>query len=170
MASMVMGLFTAMGTGGGLLATGSAALTGMQGLMTAGSVLSSVVGGISAYNTGQTQQEWANLNAQGEELKSRDAAVGIRKDMLRNLASQRVAFAGSGVDISYGTPETLYQDTLNDGQYNIDMTMNNGAIAAAGQRYRGQQAANRGALSALRYGVKGVSTAGRYLTDISRRG
>ncbi len=168
MAGMIMGLFTAGGSG--LVAGGSAALSGMQGLMTAGSVLSSVAGGISAYNTGQTAQKWANLDAQGEELKSRDAAVGIRKDMLRNLASQRVAFAGSGVDISYGTPETLYQDTINDGEYNIDMTMNNGAIAAAGKRYKGQQAANRGSLQALQYGVKGVNTAGKYLTNIAKRG
>ncbi len=112
--------------GAGLSSLGSAVgLTGLQGVTTAASALSSIGSGLIAKQQGRHSagmHRWAadnaskeaafsaageEMNAQAEYLAGADAAIRLREDLHRTIGGQRVAFAASGVDPLSGTPAKL---------------------------------------------------------------
>lgn len=84
----------------GLATAGSSALTVLQGLATAGSLLSTVVGGVGAFAQAQSDAQMAKLQGTQDYITSQETAMRIRREMVQKTGDARVAFAGSGLDIS----------------------------------------------------------------------
>lgn len=157
---LVIGLFSAAAapaaaTAGGIAAAGatagtigaaaggmSTALSILQGVATAGSALFSLASGAS-----QGQQE---------DLAARTEALRIRREELIKIGQLRVAFAGSGIDISAGQPATLEGGIRDQSEFEQGLALSSGEMRANSARLKGVGQAF------------GTATSG--LIDIARRG
>jgi len=106
---------------GGTLASIGSALTSS----TAMSVLSGGLGLVSAMAAGRQaeaqamalreQGEDARFDARSEEINSIARQTSLRRQLLKNIGEQDVAYAASGIDLSFGTPVTARADAIEDG-------------------------------------------------------
>lgn len=187
---MVVSLFAAAGTAaaaGGATAAASAGLAGaaggaaaaaasgasvlgvLQGVVTAGSILSSVVGGFAQSSQLKTQARMAEIEGQGQALASEQRALEIRKKALQTQASNAVAFSASGVDAQSGASAALNDGIATDAAYSASMEKLNAEknLAAANLKasaYRSQAdgAITSGILNGLVSGAKyGLSSMNR---------
>ena len=142
----------------------------MQGVATAGSVMTSLASAGVSYAEAGIADGFTDLDARSQQLAAQSAANDIKERMLRTLASQRVAYAASGVDISSGTPQAMAAAVEGRAQSDMIMARTNGDIRAAMARYRGgQQSArmrNRGSSAINRAGGTFIN----YALDLKRRG
>jgi len=153
--------------GGGL---GSAALGTLQGGLTAAQMIASIGAGIAGNSEQRITARMLELDATSEGLASQAKAQEIRQRALRQIAEQRVAFAGSGVDISTGTPQALAEATESERDSLLGLEHENAAIRAARARLQAAAARSRGTAS-LATGVVNAAGAGvRYGIDIAKRG
>lgn len=107
---------------------GSTAMSVLQGLMTAGSVLSLLSGG------GASKQE-ADLQASVVDLQSREQAARIRQEELQKVGAARVAFAGSGVSLA--SADQIETSLHDDAAFEQELNRNSGAIKSAQIRLSG---------------------------------
>lgn len=94
---------TTVATAGGLtasLAPVSSTLAALQGAATIASMVSTVVGGALAYRQSSDQARFASLDAEGARIDGEEKALRIRRETVQKVAAARVAYAGSGLDIS----------------------------------------------------------------------
>ena len=120
----------------------SSALSILQGVATAGSALFSLASGES--------------QAKQEDLSSKAEALRIKREELMKIGSLRVAFAGSGVDLSGGQPLSLESDIRTQSDYQRGLAQTSGDIRAESARMKG-------------YG-EAFGTAGKGLISLVRRG
>jgi len=152
---LVAGLFAAGGAAGtGAAAAGTAAAAGsaigfgstalsvLQGVATAGSALMSISAGAS--------------QARAEDRASQLEALRIQREELQKVGKMRVAFAGSGVDISSGQAASLEQSVRDQSDFEQGLVRTRGRIRAQSARLSG-------------FG-KAFGTASGGLIDIARRG
>lgn len=147
---LVVGLFTAgataapaaAGAAAAGIGTASSALSILQGVATAGSALFSLASGYS-----QSVQE---------DLAAKAEANRIKREELIKIGQLRVAFAGSGVDISAGQPLALENDVRSQADFEIGMARSTGRMRSANALLRGAGQA--------------FGTASNTLIDIARRG
>lgn len=132
----------------------SGALSTLSGVLTAGSVLTSLAGGISNYSEAQ-------LQASATELQTRDKVLRIKEEELQKVGAARVAFAASGV--SLGTSAQVEDDLANQADYESRLTRASGRQEAATIRARGSNSLLTAAGDAL-------GTAASYAIDLRRRG
>lgn len=99
-------------------AAGGALAAGIANAGLAASALAGVVGGVSSYQSGKSQQAVAEYNAQQNEMQALDArarggqeANMKRMEVKQALAKQNAQLAASGVDTSVGSSLTLSGDT-----------------------------------------------------------
>ncbi len=120
----------------------SSALSVLQGVATAGSALFSLA-------SGQAQGRQEDLAAKAEALR-------IKREELIKIGQLRVAFAGSGVDISSGQPAALEQSIQSQAAFETGLVETSGEMRANAARMKGiSQAFGTGASG---------------LIDIARRG
>lgn len=116
--------------GGGAAATGAAATGAAAGATAAGSGLSlasilqgtatvlGVVSAIGAGNAEASQNEMAANDAEAEKpletLQGISRRTSIRRQMAEALGAQDVAYAGSGVDLSFGTARAARTDAYRE--------------------------------------------------------
>lgn len=184
MAEMATFAFSAASTAltsGSFLSTAG---TVLQGLMTAGSVLGGYMEAQQTKAAGQAAAFDANLNARAEELNtaqeatnSEARALEIRRETLRKMASARVAFAGSGLDVSSGQLLAIESSLESDAEFGLALEGSNnrinqarGDIRAGQYRLQGINA-QRGASAQARAQRLGALTSGaRGLLSIVKRG
>jgi hypothetical protein len=147
---LVIGLFAsaataapaAVGTAVAGATAASTALSVLQGGLTAASALFSLASGFSE---GQAEDQAGQLEAQR-----------IKREELQNIGKLRVAFAGSGIDISSGQPATLEDSIREESAFERELAIGTGSMRAANARLRG-------------FG-QAAGTASNALIDIARRG
>lgn len=120
----------------------SSALSILQGVATAGSAIFSLASGFSQANQ--------------EDLAATAEAQRIKREELIKIGQLRVAFAGSGVDISAGQPATLEGSILDQSEFETGLARSSGDMRAASARLKGVGQA--------------FGTATNGLIDIARRG
>lgn len=108
---------------------GSTALSVIQGVMTAGSVLSSLSGG-------NISNQEAQLQASAVDLQSREEAVRIRTEELQKIGAARVAFAGSGVSLASG--DAVEGSLREQSGFEQELSRNSGAVKSAQIRLSGK--------------------------------
>jgi hypothetical protein len=141
-------------TTGAAAASGSTALSVLQGTMTAASMLTSGLGGVVSYGEAQEQ-------ARAAELEARDKAVRIREEELQKIGASRVAFAASGVQLGSGA--TVEAAITRDADYERAMAIRSGRINARQLKLRGT-----GALLSAAGDV--AKTGANYAIDLRNRG
>lgn len=120
----------------------SSALSILQGVATAGSALFSLASGMS-----QSRQE---------DLAAKAEALRIKREELIKIGQLRVAFAGSGIDISGGQALALEEGIRSQAAFETGLAETSGEMRASSARLRG-------------YG-QAFGTAAGGLIDIARRG
>jgi hypothetical protein len=110
----------AAGSGGGFLSS-----IGSMFSSNAGTLLSGGLGLVSAMASGrQSEMQAAALRAQGEdarfdarseEINAMQRQTSLRRNLLKLVGESDVAYAASGVDLSFGTAVTAREDAIEDG-------------------------------------------------------
>ncbi len=133
---------------------GSTALSVLQGVMTAGAVLSQMSGGSIAKQESQLQADAINL-------QSREQALRIKTEELQKIGASRVAFAGSGVSLASGDP---VEDAISSqSDFEQSLTRDSGDVKSQQIRLSG-----KGKMIGA-YG-DAASTIGNYALSLAKRG
>ncbi|QKC64690.1 hypothetical protein EFV37_22165 [Mesorhizobium loti] len=126
-----------------------------------------VVSAIGAGNAEATQNELAASDAEGEQasesLQGINRRTSIRKQMAQALGSEDVAYAASGVDLSFGTAKAARADAYRE----ADLALNTAtgteqsrvsrlAERAASYRAAAKNARRMGIFNALSGGLDNV--------------
>lgn len=158
----------ALGIGGGAAATGAAAGAATTGAAAAGSGISlasilqgtatvlGVVSAIGAGNAEGTQNELAASDAEAEQgqetLQGINRRTSIKKQMAAALGAQDVVYAGSGVDLSFGTAKAARTDAYREAD--LGLTTATGTEMSRVSRLAERAASYRAAAkSARRLGI-----------------
>lgn len=162
---------TATATAAGLAnaaGAASAAFSFLQGAATTASIVSTIVGGVSALGTGLMQSQLSEMEAGQLRLASEQRALEIRKQHVKSVGATRVAFAASGLDLSSADAIEESLDTERD--YATGIEKSNAVVRAIAAQRRGDAAAVRG-YADLAAGVGRAATTGAdYALDLRRRG
>lgn len=127
-----VGTAGAGGTAAGATLFGSTtAFSALTSLPTILSVGSSIAGGYSGAAVSRAQAQQAELTAKQEELKGREQAAQIRRQLSASLASQNAIFAARGINPTTGTPKALAQESTSQASRDIEIARF-GATQAAG--------------------------------------
>lgn len=190
MAELAATLFAAMGTTA-TAATATTAATAATGAITAGStaavgaglsstlgtlgtvatigsMASAILGGAFAYRQAQDQAKVADLGAESARLASEEQALRIRREMVQKVGAARVAFAGSGLDIS--SASNIEAGYRNEANFEIGLARAGGDIQAAGQRMQAAQYRTRGYASLVDAAARATGAAVDNKISIARRG
>lgn len=149
-------------------AAASTTLGVLQGAATTASLISSIVGGVSALGQGVMQSQLSEMEAGQLKLASEQRALEIRKQHVKAVGATRVAFAGSGLDLS--SADAIEADLQHQADYATSIERTNATMRAIAAQRRGDAAQVRG-YADLAAGVgKGFGTAADYALDLTRRG
>jgi hypothetical protein len=156
---------TAAGATAGAAAGGISLASLLQGTAT-------VFGMVSALNAGKADEEALNLAADDAErekpletLQGINRKAGIKQKMMEQVGEQDVAYAASGVDLSFGTPTAARQEAFRNAD--LELTSSVGTeqtrIArlderASNYRKRAKRARTAAGIDALGIGLKGASS------------
>ena len=88
----------------------------------------------------EAQANRLEMEASDAQARGREEARQARLEKAQNIASQRAAFAASGVDVGSGTPVGVLQDTAESGERDALQIKNNAAREAWGLRTDAQDA------------------------------
>lgn len=160
---------------------------GMTALIVSGvaALASTAVGITSSIQQGNTQKAMYNyqakvndnnakiaqMNASQERQSGLEEARLQRIKTLQNIGSQQVAMAGNGIDITSGTALDTIEDTAQFGELDALMTQYNSERTALNyeqqadnftnqanlDRIAAQNASKSGTMSAVAYGLNGIS-------------
>ncbi len=168
MAELAMAAFTALApaatTAGTAAATAGTAATALGGLSTAASILQgvatigSVLAGFSSASqaklSGEAAMQEASFNAgmarveaSSEAAASANRANDLRRAALQKMGAARVAFAGSGLDISSGQLDAMEGDIANQTAYGLQIEKDNTRLSQAASEARAGQYLTRGMAS-----------------------
>jgi hypothetical protein len=138
-------------------ASGTAsAWQGLQGVLTAGQLLSQAGAGVAAIAQG-------NVNATNADLTAKEQALRIQSDYLKKVGSARVAFAGAGLTLGNGSETGVEQSLANQEQFETNLALASGKAKAQASEMQGYS----GAISA----VGGIAKTGAdYAISIAKRG
>ncbi len=164
-ATTAAGTGAAVGTGVGAATSGMSLATLLQGTAT-------VFGAISALNAGKADAEAFELAAQDAErekpletLQGINRRAGIKQKMMEQIGEQDVAYAASGVDLSFGTPTEARRDAFRNADLELtsDVGTEQTRVArlderAANYRKRAKRARSAAAIDAIGIGLKGFSS------------
>lgn len=148
---------------------GSSLWSILQGTATA----LSVVGGLRAAqmqaDARNAQAEDAKLEASMEGTRGAERRTAIKQRLVEDLGARDVAYAASGVDLSFGTPATARQGAVADANAALstdneteNIRRNRLLSRAAQYRMMADDASSAGTLKAITGGMS-------MLADVSRR-
>lgn len=89
-------------TAGGAAAAGSTALQILQGVASAVAAIGAVGTGISAMSASNEAADQAELQSGQEQLQATQRQTSMKRELLRILGENDVAFAAGGVDVGAG--------------------------------------------------------------------
>ena len=145
------------------------------------SVISSIVGAMSAVSAGESQKQAADYNADvmdAQAQSERDAAAfeetRQREANSKLKARQRVAYLSSGVDLSEGTPLEVLGSQAGEMEMDAMAIRYNGEVKARQSesqaeiyRMQGNQARTAGYTNAGSSLMTGAGSVGKYFMDKS---
>lgn len=140
---------TALGAGAAAGGLGAASL--FSGISSAASVL----GGLSSLSQGMQAKEAANMQSRQIELQGRMNAIQVQDELLKNLATNNVAAASSGLK-SAGTPLYAQQQSQLNANEEMRIQRLNTDVKKAEAKQAGEAAASKGVTGL----ATGVMTAG----------
>lgn len=156
------------GLGAGVASAGSGILGGLSTALSIGSAISTILGGVAGYQNAQSQSKLASLNADAAMLEAEEKALRIRREYVQKVGAARVAFAGSGLDISSAT--AIEAGYGREADFETSLALNGGRIRQASGEIQADTYQRRGIASL----VEGAAKAGGTLLDqkisIARRG
>lgn len=126
----------------GTASTASSALSVLQGVATAGSLITQL-----AATRNQMRQE---------DLASKQEALNIQREYIQKVGANRVAFAGSGLSLGSGQSEAIEDSLAEQRDFEDEISRTNG-------RMRINAAALKGAGGL-------INTAGNFAIDLAKRG
>lgn len=91
----------------------------------------------AARNAAQMNQNIAEVQAQDATMRGEQEAQAINRNARQTVGAQRAAYAARGVDLTYGTPADVIDQTDFFGQADATTVRNNAAKEAWGYRARG---------------------------------
>jgi len=131
-------------------------LGALQGVFSTAALISTALGGVSSYQSSQSRARFADLDATSERLSAEAETLRIKRDYLTKVGAARVAFAGSGLDISSG--DAIEGSLKDQADYET-------SLAVAGGQSRAAQSLARG--SAMRdQGTAGLISAAGKMAEI----
>jgi hypothetical protein len=105
---------------------------------------------------GQYQNSMAKINAKNAEYKAQDALDRgdnqineYRKKISKLIGSQKVAAAGSGVEVGYGSVQKIVDETREIAARDVATIKNNSFLEAMGYRAEAQEASRRGRMNQM---------------------
>ena len=154
-----------VGAVGGGVASGFSLSSLLQGTAT-------VFGMVNAINAGKADAEALNSAADDaarevplETLQGITRRSSIKQEMMDRVGQQDVAFAASGVDLSFGTPGQARKEAFRQGDLgiNVDNGTEQTRVARLNEREaeyrkRASRAKKSGIFDALTMGLKGASS------------
>lgn len=156
-------------TAGSSLFSGSSLLSVLQGTATALSVVGAIRAGQAQADAANAQARDADLQSQLEQNQGIERRNQLKRAMLENLGERDVAYAASGVDLSFGTPATARDQAVADANYQLSVDRETEEVRrqrllgrAAGFRAQADEARSAGVIKALGAGIGGTA-------DILRR-
>lgn len=156
------------GLGAGVTAAGSGLLGGLSTALSIGSAITTILGGVAGYQNSQAQSKIASLNADAAQLEAEEKALRIRREYVQKVGAARVAFAGSGLDIS--SAAAIEAGYGNEADFETSLALNGGRIRQASGEIQADTYRRRG-IAGL---AEAATKAGGVLLDnkisIARRG
>lgn len=164
-------LATAATAAGSTAAVGaglSSTLGTLGTVATVASMSAALLGGVMGYRQAQDQAKVADLNAESARLSSEEQALRIRKEMVQKVGAARVAFAGSGLDIS--SSDNITAGYGREAGFEIGLARAGGDIQAAGQSMQAAQYRTRGYAALADAAAKATGAFVDNKISIARRG
>lgn len=103
---------------------------------------------------GEYQNSMAKINAKNAEYKAQDAiergdnqVTEYRKKINKLIGSQRVAAAGSGVEVGFGSNQKIVDETREIAARDVQTIRNNSFLEAMGYRAEASEATRRGRMN-----------------------
>lgn len=157
--AIASGVSTAASAAGTAISAGASAVSsvasGAAGLAKGGSMFANIlqggmglVGAMSAVREGdakasalRAQAEDARFDARTEEINTINRQASLRRDLAQALGKRDVAYAASGVDLSFGTPDVARDQALDDANRALtgeqaDADMRAGRLRERATQYR----------------------------------
>lgn len=156
------------GAASGIAGAGSGFLSALQGGMTIASSISSILGGVSKFNEGQIRGRFADIEAEASRLKGEEQAIRIKREMVQRVGDTRVAYAGSGLDISSGG---AIEGSLRDqAAFETGLALSSADIRRSGGLAKAAMARSEGTADLISGIVKGGKEIAGYKLDLAKRG
>jgi hypothetical protein len=149
-------------------AAGSSALGVLQGVATAGSMLSAGVGGLAALGQGLSRGALSDVEAEQERLAGEERAIRLKRELVQKIGANRVAFAASGVQI--GSGDALEGSLRSEAEFETQLAGTNARIKQLAAEQRADQYRFQGYAGALAAAGKIGALGANYGLDIARRG
>ena len=119
------------GAAAGTAAVGAASagvLGSLQGVLSTAAMISAGLGGVLGYQS-------KNMQADAQQIAAQAEAIRIKRDLVQKIGSARVAFAGSGLDIS--SAGAIESSLEHQADYEVATARENGALQASAYRAQG---------------------------------
>jgi hypothetical protein len=114
---------------------------------------------------GEYQKSMSKINAKNAEYKAQDAlergdnqVTEYRKKINKLIGSQRVAAAGSGVEVGYGSNQQIVDETREIAARDVATIKNNSFLEAMGYRAEASEALRRGRMNQMASRNEAVNT------------
>lgn len=159
---------TAAGVTTGLAAAGSTALTVLQGVATAGSVLATLSGGMAARSEAKTNARLAEMQGEQDYIDAERRSLAIRRETLKKVGDARVAFAGSGLDIS--SADAIVGSLEAQGDYETGVERSSAQMRKLQAGMRAKQYRASGQADLIGSVAKAVGQGANLGIDIANRG
>lgn len=178
MAEVAIGFMSAIGSAGAAIGTAVTSAIGglstigtiLQGVATAGSMLMQIQAGKADQAQANTQSQIALLQGDQAQTASEERALHIREDALMKMGQARVAFAGSGLDISSGQLNAIEGNIAHQEGFQLAIEKNNAAMSKAEAELKAGQLSIRGENAAWSSNVDAFGTGIQGLLSIVKRG
>jgi hypothetical protein len=158
---------TAAGATSSLIGS-SAALGTLGTIASVGSMVATLVGGYASYRQASDSARVAELNADGARLEADEKALRIRRELVQKVGSARVAFAGSGADISSG--QAIEDGYRHEAEFETSLARTGGEIAAASGRAQAAQSRARGSFALAEAAGRAGGAYAQNRISLERRG
>jgi len=131
--------------------------------------VSTLLGGYMALRQGQDQAKFASLDAERSNIDAAERTLRIRRETVEKIGATRVAFAGSGLDISSaGAIEGGLED---QSDFEQDLARSAGRYGAARGRANAANIESQGVAGMISAGGRSFSQlADGYLSSARRGG
>lgn len=154
--------------GYGTVAAGSGILSGLSTALSVGSAISTILGGVAGYQNAKSQSQLASLNADAAMLEAEEKALRIRREYVQKVGAARVAFSGSGLDIS--SAQAIEAGYGREADFETSLALNGGRIRQASGEIQADTYQRRGMASLVESAAKAGGTVLDNKISIARRG